>query len=217
MQEGFHAINKRFDAVMSTNRNRLATRAFHSIWALPTAQGIIPPFFPKTVAMFWRLREPINSWKLASLLQSYDYNDYEVWEDYDEYGEQIAPPSVPQLKTYPGDQSPLEYYVGRFPEEAHSTLGNILGLEYGVIRLEMKKLEEYKAGTAHLVGGSKRDKGSDEASSGRWMKMAKTVSDESSLTEEIHRGPVETYKQTQLSSFPDESSSDTDDFWAPKF
>lgn len=134
--------------------------------------------------------------KLASLLDSYVYDDYTAWAEFDEFGE---PVDQTELHTYPGDDNPLTHYVERYPEKAHRALANILGLEYDSIRQEVEKVRRYIAEAQAAASGTNK-RGSTEGGARR--KSQKTVSDNSSLTEEIHRGELGDYKQACLSSTP---------------
>lgn len=60
-----NSIDTSINTIMSLQRNDLASCASNTIWPVPAAEGAIPPSVPRTVAMFWELREEINS-ELAS-------------------------------------------------------------------------------------------------------------------------------------------------------
>ena len=126
-------------------------------------------------------------------MESYKYTDYLDWAEFDEFGD---PVNATELPVYPSDDTPLNHYVEQYPEKAHRVLASILGLEYDLIREQMEKL--LLSRLQPHGGSSKRPAAEGDTQIRKNARFA--ISDNSSLTEEIHQGELGDYKQTYLSS-----------------
>jgi hypothetical protein len=125
---------------------------------------------------------------------------------------------MPQLKLFPSNETPTLFCVRRHVEMAHLALAEILGLDYNAIEDNMRRLETYLQGSASPRHPTKSKRQDDDAILGRKSKSARPepISDCSSLTEEIHRGPTGQYRQTHISSTLGHTTSlETEPQWAP--
>lgn len=203
----------------------MASRAVHRIWQLPTAEGTTPRFFPRTIATFWKLKEPSYSKsaeyyrcfaniyigpQLASLLQSYGYNDFEIWGEYDNMGERIE---RSQLHTFPVNTSPLEFSSTYTPRRHTTRLRIFSGLN---TRTFAARWKHSRTTRPRLLSEVKEKM--------TWKRTYVSVGQRSKLKRRCriihpygrnHRGEIGDYKQTRLSPTPDRSLLGTSKFSTP--
>ncbi|KAI4254078.1 MAG: hypothetical protein L6R42_007334 [Xanthoria sp. 1 TBL-2021] len=140
----FKALEKKvqlhLDDTRALSRNALCTQGWQQVKPVSNPSNgngldIIPESLPDTVRSFWSLKKPSNSDTLTELLQYYQVQGYENWEQEEDAVVSIGPA---RLTGHAHLWPMLRSAVRSHPEIAHRALAMELGLDYDRIQANME-------------------------------------------------------------------------------